>query len=420
MLAPQQRTILVVDDDPIILIALRETLEPEGYTVQTFERAREALQYLKEHSCQVILSDQRMPEMTGLEFLGQVKVLRPEASRILITGVLSLNTIIEAVNRGEIFRFLAKPWLREELLATVHNAQQRSQLYAENLRLQADTQRLNAELRTANAQLEGKLDELEVAHRQLDRHHSALQVNFDSSVDTCFRLLEAYHPLLGHETRQTVAVCQRVLEAGSFDDRQRHILGVSAWLYQIGLVKVHRETIHAHRNHPQKLTREERASIERAPLVAQSLASFVDHLKEVGVTIRAQDERWDGRGYPDGLAGDLIPPMARYLAIAAFYARSATSREEALERIVAESGRAFEPDAVRLFLKANRVAPLPDNVREVLLDELQPGMTLARDLHSAGGLLLVPEGRRLDPVSFEKVREFNHVNPLTQRILVYC
>jgi DNA-binding NtrC family response regulator len=76
----------------------------------------------------VIISDQRMPEMTGLDFLTECKKHRPHASRILITAVLSLPTIIDAINKGEIFRFIAKPWLREELTATIRNAYQRYEL----------------------------------------------------------------------------------------------------------------------------------------------------------------------------------------------------------------------------------------------------------------------------------------------------
>ena len=108
--------ILLLDDDEIILLAIKETLGREGYDISVFSRAGEALEALKSDHFAVIVSDQRMPEMTGLEFLNESKSLQPNASRILITGVLTLNTVIDAVNKGEIFRFLAKPWIREELI----------------------------------------------------------------------------------------------------------------------------------------------------------------------------------------------------------------------------------------------------------------------------------------------------------------
>lgn len=107
--------ILVVDDDEIVLLALTETLSLEGYTITSARSAPEALQYLKNKRYGVILSDHLMPEMTGLEFFNQVKEIQPNASRILITGALNLKTIMQAINKSEVFRILAKPWTREEL-----------------------------------------------------------------------------------------------------------------------------------------------------------------------------------------------------------------------------------------------------------------------------------------------------------------
>ena len=128
----KSRDILVLDDDPVVLLAITETLEREKYNVQAFSNAREALVAMEQTHFATIISDQRMPEMTGLEFLDKCKHIQSNASRILITGVLTLNTVIEAVNRGEIFRFIAKPWIREEMLATVENAVQRFTLIEAN------------------------------------------------------------------------------------------------------------------------------------------------------------------------------------------------------------------------------------------------------------------------------------------------
>src|SRR5205085_1267639 len=135
--------ILVVDDEEIVLVALHDTLEHEGYNVVTCPSAVEALALLKEQAFSVIISDQQMPMITGLEFLAQVKQIQPDATRILITAVLSLSTVIDAINKGEIYRFVVKPWLREDLLATVRNAVQRYELICKNLVLQATTRAMN-------------------------------------------------------------------------------------------------------------------------------------------------------------------------------------------------------------------------------------------------------------------------------------
>src|ERR1700722_16463318 len=138
--------ILLVDDEEIVLVALRDTLVREGYQVVASPHAVHALSILKEQTFSVVITDQQMPMVTGLEFLAQVKQIQPDATRILITAVLSLGTVIDAINKGEIYRFVVKPWLREELLATVKNAVQRFELLNSHNRLHAETQAMNAQL----------------------------------------------------------------------------------------------------------------------------------------------------------------------------------------------------------------------------------------------------------------------------------
>src|SRR5580692_3207722 len=145
--------ILIVDDEEIVLVALRDTLLREGYNVVASPHAVHALSILKEQTFSVVISDQQMPMVTGLEFLAQVKQIQPDATRVLITAVLSLSTVIDAINKGEIYRFVVKPWLREELLATIKNAVQRHELITKNARLQTATQAMNQQLQELNHSL---------------------------------------------------------------------------------------------------------------------------------------------------------------------------------------------------------------------------------------------------------------------------
>jgi len=123
--------ILVVDDEEIVLVALRDLLRRQGYEVATATGVLQALELLKRQAFTVVLTDQQMPTLTGLEFLAEVKRLQPDASRILITAVLGLNTVIDAINKAEIFRFVIKPWQREELLQAVHEAVERGRAGAQ-------------------------------------------------------------------------------------------------------------------------------------------------------------------------------------------------------------------------------------------------------------------------------------------------
>jgi response regulator RpfG family c-di-GMP phosphodiesterase len=147
------RPILIVDDEEIVLVALRETLLHEGYNVVSSPHAVHALSVLKEQEFSVVITDQQMPMVSGLEFLAQVRQIRPEATRILITAVLNLSTLIDAINKAEIHRFVVKPWSREELLASVKSAVERFDFISNNSRLLTQTLAANRELAKLNRSL---------------------------------------------------------------------------------------------------------------------------------------------------------------------------------------------------------------------------------------------------------------------------
>lgn len=411
--------ILIVDDEAVVLSALKETLERAGFPVVACNSPLKALAVLAERDFAVIISDQRMPEMLGLDFLIESRRIRPFASRILITAVLALPTIVDAINKGEIFRFVAKPWLREELLATVRNAVQRHELVTHNQALQIETQDLNAKLLAANAELHDKVRDLEQQRLRLDVLNHELAENFDHSLELCRRILTTYDPILGGQTKALVEFAAQMALTDSFTAEQAHALRTASWLCDLGLIGVPREMLRAFRSPLAQLTERERTMLHTHPVYSQTLATQVEDRADIGEIVRAHHERYDGKGYPDGLAGEAIPWPARCLAVAVGFVESGLGKNAAIEAILAQSGRAYDPEAVRLFLKVSNLVQLPRQVREILLDELQPGMVLANGLYSPHGMLLIGEGQALSPGTIAKIRNHNQVTPISQRLLVY-
>ena len=131
--------ILIVDDEPEILHSLRGLLRME-YDVHTAESGEEALQILEQQPIQVVLSDQRMPEMTGVELLGQARNERPRAIRVMFTGYSDVKALIDAINQGQIFRYLTKPWEPDELMNVMREASQEYARRAEQQQLFIDLQ----------------------------------------------------------------------------------------------------------------------------------------------------------------------------------------------------------------------------------------------------------------------------------------
>ena len=412
-------TILIVDDEPVVLSALKHTLERERFHTVVCTSPLKALAILAERDFAVIISDQRMPEMMGLDFLIESHRLRPNASRILITAVLALPTLIDAINKGEIFRFIAKPWLREELIATVRNALHRHELVTGNAALQAETQHLNTRLTAANSELEAKVRVLEEQRRQLDAANQELARNYEHSLELCRRILTTYDPVLGGQAKALVEFASLMAATEHFSEGDRHALRTAAWLCDLGLIGMPREMLRAFRAKPDQLSERERAMLHNHPVYGQTLASLVDHRAEVGETIRSHHERFDGFGYPDGLSGGGIPWTARCLAVAVGFVESGLPKAQAIELLLARSGSHYDPEAVRLFLKIANLVQLPKHVREIMLHELEAGMVLANGIYSPHGLLLIGEGQPLSPATISKIRSHNQATPISQRLLVY-
>jgi len=413
-------SILVVDDEEIILLALAETIEQtEEFSVVKAATPHEALEHLKTQPFVAIISDQMMPDMTGLELLAEASNIQPHISTVLITGVLNLKTVIDAINQGEIFRFIAKPWVREELLATVKNASQRHQLLSKNSELLEETQTLNNKLKTKTGELEQNLSFIHEQKDELHEAHESLKNSFGQSLELCQKIIGTYNPLLGKETQVVVRLCKEMAEVANLSAKDRQDLEASAWLHKIGLLGVSRHIISKARRTPKKLTENERLLMRNHPITGQTMVSFVDDLIEASRLVRAQYERWDGKGSPDGLLGENIPWTARLLAIAVYYVESNRPSAESVDEICKLSGTAFCPEAVRIFTKATEMVQLPKRVREVLFGELRSGMTLAQGIHSPSGLLLLPEDSMLNQRNLQKISEHNEVDPIEERLFVY-
>ena len=129
--------VLIVDDEPEILFSLRGLLRRE-YDLHTANSGAEALEVLRKHPVQVIMTDQRMPEMTGVELLRRARGECPGAIRIVFTGYADIKAVIDAVNQGQIYRYLTKPWDPDELLAVLGQACEEYDRAAEGRRLLVD------------------------------------------------------------------------------------------------------------------------------------------------------------------------------------------------------------------------------------------------------------------------------------------
>lgn len=221
--APAAGRLLLVDDEPNILAALRRLLRQDGYQIVADTDARAALRRLETEDFDVIVSDQRMPDITGVEFLRRAKTLRPHSMRIVLSGYTDLDSVTSAINEGAIYKFLTKPWDDDLLRHHIAAAMRHKHLETENRRMAAELQLVNARQEALNAQLAA------LVHQQRSSLHRD-----EAVLDTLHLILHRLPlPVLGCDEESTVVfsnlAAERLLAAG---DRPTPLLGCplsAAW-----------------------------------------------------------------------------------------------------------------------------------------------------------------------------------------------
>lgn len=335
--------VLLVDDDPNVLSALRRTLRNEGYEVLTASDGSAALRLLEQRDVAVLVCDQRMPGMSGVEVLAESVKLRPNAVRMTLTGQTDLRSAQDSVNRGRISQFLMKPWNDAHLRSVIRDAVARVGLERQVRELHALTSRQRDELERWNAELEQKV-----------RARTAeLAAAYDETLDALVLALDTReHATAGHSRRVTV-YCMYLAErcgiaATALEDVYR-----GAMLHDIGKIGVPDAVLLK----PGKLDAAERAAIKRHVSMGARVLQRVGHLRGALDIPRYHHERFDGRGYLEGLSGEAIPIAARVFSVVDVYDALRSTRpykrplthDEALELISAERGGQFDPLIVERF-----------------------------------------------------------------------
>ena len=216
---PKKKTegVLFVDDERHILSSLKRLIKPLKLNVFTAESGKQGLEILAENKVDLIVSDMRMPEMDGATFLTEAKNVQPEALRILLTGYADIESTVKALNKGEISRYISKPWDDEEMLGTISEVLKVKRLEREKEELSLLTEKQNNELVELNKNLESKVEErtkqIQKAADALDGAHKKLQTSYDSFVEVFSSFVNAREPLQRAESRAVAELSQKMAKA---------------------------------------------------------------------------------------------------------------------------------------------------------------------------------------------------------------
>lgn len=421
---PAPPVILLVDDEPNVLSALQRALRPDGYRVLTARNGLEGVEVLNRETVAVIVSDQRMARMAGTEFLEAARALQPDAVRLMLTGYAEPQAIMDAINRGQVYRFITKPWEDGDLRLTLRRAADQYQLVQENRRLTAQVQAQNAVLAQSNQLLERRVAErtAEVTAQRdlLQTLYGKLDTSFAETIRVFASLLELRDSNEGSHARRVAATARFIAEHLKLEPAEVRDVEIAATLHDIGKLslpdslRVKAET---------GLTGPERAMIQRHPVVGQVLLGGIEALQTAGLMICHHHERYDGLGYPNKLAGAAIPLGARIIAVANAYDRLVYARDEtvkrtaasALDELARQATFHFDPQVVlALAAYLQHLSREQTQTREVriALSLVRPKMVLARDLQTAKGRLLMARDTPLSASFIERVRNYARMEDL--------
>jgi response regulator RpfG family c-di-GMP phosphodiesterase len=427
-----QPQVLCVDDEKGILRALSRVLMDEDLEILTATSGAEGLTLLNEVSnLALIISDQRMPEMTGVEFLQQAKVLCPNAHRVMLTGYADINATMDAVNKGEIWRYVTKPWDDEQIILLVRDAVRQYNLEAENKKLQQIVERQTQELKEWNTRLKQRVLEqtnrIGEKHEQLAITNKNLRDSFEQTLLALSSLVELRDKKLKNHASNTAAIAEAAATSLKLGAEAQKNIRAAALLHGIGKLGIPENILaKAHKD----LSISEKALYNSFTVRGQTAIDPIVELRPAGLIIRHLIERYDGLGYPDHLRGENIPIGSRIIALSEYIDRLLSSAhygtlEQIIDNCKTKLGTYFDPELLTTVATAARnyysatTLNAPENTRQELYPkDLEIGMVVLRDVYSGTGLLLLKQGSVLNRESIAALKRYYSTDTPGQAVLI--
>lgn len=352
------KKVLFVDDDPKILKGISRQFDDE-LDFETAIGPEEALELLdSEGPFAVVVSDMRMPKMTGVELLSVIRQRSPNTVRMMLTGFADLESTILAVNEGNIYRFLSKPCSHEVLEKAVHDGLEQYRL-------------VNAEKELLEGTLHG-------------------------SIKVLSEMLSLVNPLAFGRTSQVQRIAMAIgkeMEVANLWD-----LKIASLLFPLGCVTVSETALECVLKGDPVPAREESAFCKHSE-VARQMLSNIPRLETVAEIVLLQDKGYDGSGLPKDkpVQGEEIILGARILKVASDFeiaSKKATNSTAAVD-LLRNVMRRYDPKVITALESALRNGLCQSNIKEYAINRVTPGMVLASDLRGSNGQLLVAKGQTI-------------------------
>ena len=400
-------TVLFVDDEPNILRAIKRALFTMDITLLLADSGAKALELMSQTEVHVVISDMKMPQMSGAELLEQVAINYPETFRVVLTGYADIESTIKAVNQGKIHRYLQKPWDNQELIAVVEEGLERVKLKTENLRLQKLTRLQNKKLRDVNASLEQVVQkrtrQIKAALNKIEKHNIAME-------QVLFNVISINPNIDGKFAIEVSELASKIARIARFEKDEIKNVRYAGLICELGLLGLETEDFKAPFS---KLKYQQQQNYLSQTKQAALILAPAHELNQVSDIIEFQFEHYNGSGLYNKVAKE-IPAGARILAIARDYWRHVTGRMSGIEMSPRDAklemkkhrNTRYDGEFLDLLLEAEDVTTSKLLSTSLKASQLKSGMILAQNLYNDSHILILPEGHVLSDATIQKLIHF--------------
>ena len=373
--------VLLVDDDVNLLQAVKRNLRKQ-FNIETAESGKKGLEIVENGGpFAVIIADMRMPEMDGITFLSKVKALRPDSVRIMLTGNADLETSINAVNEGNIFRFLTKPCPQELLIRSIVSGLRQYELVTAEKELLGNTLKGSIKILTEVLSLVNPTAFSRASRIRQMATMTALEMN----VENLWRI------------------------------------EMAAMLSQIGCIAVP-EKILLKTYNGQRMSKEEQIKYRNYAQVSHDLIENIPRMEPVADIIKYQEKHFNGNGFPeDSIKGEAIPMEARILKPVLDFDILTSSGVEINSALIDLKNRSgwYDPQVLKALAQSLKLSVGAKQTQSIHIEKLKERMVLASNIYAINGSLLVVKGQEISSYTILLLRNYDLEMGVRQPVQVY-
>ncbi len=401
--------ILFVDDEAQMLTALSRVFRGKKYNVISANSAAEGLAILENETVDVIVSDMRMPEMDGAQFLSKCLQLYPNSRRILLTGYSDQDSTVRAINEGKIHQYQTKPWDNDALKKTVEHEISEKRLQDEQISNIEENEQLKEQVINASSELANAQSFADMAKEDLLKQ-------FNTTIKVISNLINIRLPiattLANNVADHSVALAKLI----KLDPKVTIQIRNAARLYQLGKLSFTDNLVDKPLD---DLSFDDRIKYNSHAVMGADLLMPISSLDFTAKLIRHQNENYDGSGQPNNLSAKKIPLGSRILRltidyhqfILGIYYKEPLSWQDALSHMEGFTSKRYDPDLFKLYSRfIEKLAQTHTSVpfEDILtpLSQLEEDQVVSRDLFSHEGMLLVAKGSVLNTSMISKLLNY--------------